>query len=289
MNGDPTRRSLSPLDRRAFLAAAGGLFIAACSSGGTRDNGDSDGAVAGLRVSSDLYASSAPQRFAFAVTRGDQLVVGEPVEVAIVAPGLDRGTTVPATFRGEGLEADRGIYTVEAVLPQPGIWNAALALQDRKTALLPFQVAATPAVIVAGQPARRVPSPTRAFPLGTDPLCTRDPDCALHGASLDQLVGQGRPVVAVFATPARCQTNFCGPVLDVVLAQQNAFAARVDFVHVEIYAKATGSQLVPTVQQWNLPSEPWVFGIRGDGTVAARLDGAFDGAEVRELLERSLA
>jgi hypothetical protein len=56
-------------------------------------------------------------------------------------------------------------------------------------------------------------------------------------------------------------------------------------LHVEIYQKAIGTELVPTLSAWGFGSEPWLFGVRGDGTVAARLNGAFGAGEVRQVLD----
>lgn len=35
-------------------------------------------------------------------------------------------------------------------------------------------------------------------------------------------------------------------------------------------------EIVPAVEAWNLPSEPWTFLIDSDGNVAARLEGTID-------------
>ena len=56
-------------------------------------------------------------------------------------------------------------------------------------------------------------------------------------------------------------------------------------VHIEIYQKSTGTALVPTVEAWKLPSEPWLFGIDATGTVQSRIDGAFGGTEMKALLD----
>jgi len=60
-------------------------------------------------------------------------------------------------------------------------------------------------------------------------------------------------------------------------------------VHVEIYQALTGTAHVPTVDAWRLPSEPWLFGIDGSGVIRARLDGAFGGTEMQQLLEDLVA
>jgi hypothetical protein len=140
--------------------------------------------------------------------------------------------------------------------------------------------------VVRAQTAPGAASPTVADPMGVDPLCTREPDCGLHETSLAALVGAGTPVAVLFATPARCQSQYCGPVLDELLTQVDGPGKRVAFVHVEIYRAETGVALVPTVEAWNLPSEPWLFGIDAAGVVVDRLDGAFGADEIGALVAR---
>ena len=68
--------------------------------------------------------------------------------------------------------------------------------------------------VVPGMAAPGAASPTTADTLGVDPICTRDPMCPLHTQSLSTVIGAGKPVAALFATPARCQSAYCAPVLD---------------------------------------------------------------------------
>jgi hypothetical protein len=107
----------------------------------------------------------------------------------------------------------------------------------------------------------------------------------LHTQSLSTVVGAGRPVAALFATPARCSSMYCGPVLDEFLDVIKPYGDQIVPVHIEIYQKATGTALVPTVDAWRLPSDPWLFGIGADGTVQSRIDGAFGGTEMKALLD----
>jgi hypothetical protein len=139
--------------------------------------------------------------------------------------------------------------------------------------------------VVPGQAAPRDASPTTTDSLGVDPICTRDPECPLHTQSLSTVIGAGTPVAALFATPARCQSAYCAPVLDEFLDTIKAYGDQIAPVHIEIYKKATGTALVPTVEAWHLPSEPWLFGISGDGIVQSRIDGAFGGTEMKALLD----
>ena len=111
------------------------------------------------------------------------------------------------------------------------------------------------------------------------------PPCPLHAQSLSDVIGAGKPVAVMFATPALCQTATCGPVLNQLLSLRKAYADRVTFVHVEIYRSNKGATVAPTVAAWNLPGEPWLFTIDGRGTVRGRLDGAFGRDEIRQELD----
>jgi hypothetical protein len=158
-----------------------------------------------------------------------------------------------------------------------------------------FEVADQAVAPTVGTKAPVVASPTVANPLGVDPLCTRtdaqnDPaPCDLHALDLADITAKGRPVVVMFATPARCQSRFCGPVLDQLLSLQPQYQDRMDMVHVEIYKSAEGSELVPTLEGWGIMSEPWLYTIDGTGTIQGRLDGAFSTSEIKELLDRLAA
>jgi hypothetical protein len=275
----------SALSRRSFLAAAGGLVVAsACGSDRSGEAvGAGDRLAAGL-LSSDLYATSTPQRFAFALTDRDGYASGPPARIAFVAPDGALGPFTAAGLHADGLPPERGVYVLEAMLPQPGTWQATVDADGRR-APLAFTVRPEPAAPGLGDPAPRVPSPTVADPMGVDPLCTRDPDCHLHEGSLATLIGAGTPAAVMFATPARCESRYCGPVLEEMLTLVDAYRSRVAFAHVEIYQAETGTQLVSTVEAWGLPGEPWLFGVDTGGTVVARLDGAFGRGEIRALLD----
>lgn len=115
---------------------------------------------------------------------------------------------------------------------------------------------------------------------------------------LDQTVAEaletGRPVVIAFVTPAFCQTRFCGPVLESVVAPVwRDFGDRVEFVHVEPYeieaARTRGVlQPVPSVLEWGLETEPFIYVVNADGTIAAAIEGITDEAELREAVEAVL-
>jgi hypothetical protein len=287
------------LSRRHFLGLAGGaVLLAACG-------GDDDSSGAGTTgstlshdhptdeltdlapavVSSDLHVSDVPQRFAFAVVAKEGFASQGAVSVALAPEGSTPTEFVPTTLYEAGLPARRGIYVTEMTFDREGLWDG---IADRDGEQLPFVIQVKPEAQAPtiGAAAPTAASPTTTNTLDVDPICTRNPACDLHTTSLDTLIGKGRPVAVLFATPARCQTQYCGPVLDSLLPLVGEYRDRVDVLHVDIYLNSRTDEVAPTVAAWGLPSEPWLFGVDASGTITARLDGAFGQDEMRNLLEQ---
>jgi hypothetical protein len=278
------------LSRRAFLggglAAAGGLVLAGTSMGNAvaLDTKTFFPSV----LSSDLYATPGQQRFVMALAHsgsgGHRYASGPSVTLQFQSPEGKRTPVMKTIYDRAGLPKGRGVYVTYPVFDTPGIWKAQAKAQGQK---IPFsvQINAAPVTMVAGQVAPRAASPTPTDPLGVKPICTRQPSCPLHTQSLATVIGAGKPVAALFATPARCQSQYCGPVLDELLTVMKPYQDRVTFVHTEIYRSATGTELVPTLAAWGIETEPWLFGVDGAGTIQSRIDGAFGGNEMRALLD----
>ena len=263
--------------RRGFLTAAGGFALAGAL-------GWPEAALSALLVSNDLYVSPDPQRVAFVIYRGPTPATGAPAQLALAAPGAQQGEVVDAHQMSAGLPKGRGVYVIEAVLDQPGVYEGRVLTRGKRVPLA-LQVRQTAAAATPGMMANRAPSPTTQNPLGVHPICTRQPPCPLHTESLAAVIGTGRPVAVLFAPPALCQTRYCGPVLDELLVARQPFENQISFVHVEIYASLTGNEEAPTVMAWNLPYEPFLFTIDGSGIIRGRLDSAFGRDEITPLLQ----
>ena len=240
---------LPTASRRAFLAAAGGVTLAGVAglprlAGATAPEAST--ALSALLVSNDLYATSAPQRVAFVIYRGPNPATGAAARLALAPPGSSQGLIVPAQQRTAGLPKGRGVYVIDAVLDQAGTYNGEVLIRGQRLPLA-LEVKAAADAPTIGSMASRSPSPTARQTLGVNPICTRQPPCPLHAVSLSEVIGTGRPVAVMFATPALCQTRYCGPVLDELLVARKPFEDRVTFVHVEIYTSNTGNTQTPTV------------------------------------------
>jgi hypothetical protein len=302
--------SSSSLSRRAFLAAGGSaILLAACGGSSDKTGSNARSSTTGtgssgkkglsaFRMEIEPYvAPGQPQRLAFILVKNDgDFASGPAAKLAIAPPKGQLGTPMAASLHTEGLPEGRGVYVVEPTLTEPGNWRGTVTIEGHGDAELAFPVSANPDTPKVGDMGRVIASPTTANTMGVDPLCTRTDDksnpapCSFHSQSLDQVIGKGKPVIAMFATPARCQSRYCGPVLDQLIQLAPEYGDRIVPVHTEIYKDLTSNDLVPATESWlGFSGEPWIFAMDGTGKVTGRLSGAFATDEIRNLIEQSLA
>ncbi len=115
-----------------------------------------------------------------------------------------------------------------------------------------------------------------------------------HDKTIAAAVTSGRPTVIVFATPAFCTSQICGPTKDNVDQLYQQYGSRANFVHVEPYdlVKArAGDGLTPLpllTNEWGLSTEPWVFIVDSRGKIAAKFDGIVSYEELESALTPTL-
>ena len=290
MDSGPVSREIS---RRGFLAGTAGLALAAATAPALAGPAGAllnvkNTAISPLVLATDLYASPNPQRFVFAIARGSKYASFGPAQVAFAPPGVTQADVLDTNLYKDGLPKGRGIYVVDTVFPVAGNYKAAAIVGGKR---VPFAIAVKGAAEapIVGAAAPHAPSPTPSNPMGVNPICTRTPACPLHDVSLSDVIGTGKPVAAMFATPALCQSQYCGPVLDELLELKDAYADKITMVHIEIYTSNRGATQAPTVAAWNLPGEPFFFAIDGSGVIKTRLDGAIARSEIKAALDGLVA
>jgi hypothetical protein len=182
-----------------------------------------------------------------------------------------------------------GLYLVRTTLDQEGTWWVRLRPDGfGPTPPAAFTVSTSDQVPGIGDPAPNVATRTLADHSIDEISSDDDPDPRFYETSLDDALGTGRPTVVVFATPAFCVSQTCGPMLDQVKDLAPAHP-ETNFLHVEIYenldaASTDELEIVPAVTAFGLPSEPWVFVIDPAGRVAARFEGAMLPGELEAAL-----
>ena len=263
------------LTRRSFLAAGVGLTVgAACGGSGKK------------RASS----TTAPPDQLEVIQASAQLIAGadQPVSLAFGRSLTRLAPARPAEPHADGIPT-KPYYLTRQHFDVAGQWWVVASTGGKQGATqLDVINAADTQVPLPGQRMVPVATPTVADHRGVEPICTRQPVCPLHEASLDAALNEHRPLAVLFATPALCESRTCGPDLDVLLTQVPAFQDKVRFVHVEVYRslQASEANLTDGMRAYHLDFEPVLYLAAPDGTIKDRLDGPFDIQEAKASLTR---
>jgi len=187
----------------------------------------------------------------------------------------------------------RGIYVAQLTLERPGPWGLEIVVRQANGAVEAARLSVD-ALPVPRSPMPGMPAPRSRNLIASDVSDLRQidssepPDARLHQTRIADAIREGRPQVIVFATPKYCTSRVCGPVLDVVRTLIPAYGRRVAFVHQEIWQPGDMDKLAPTVEEWNLRSEPWTFVVGGDGVIRARFEGLTTRRELEAVLRQML-
>lgn len=184
-------------------------------------------------------------------------------------------------------------YPLRAELPEPGIYDLAITVEGHDLQL-PIQIFSEDqtSLPLVGDAFPSVATPTFDDPAGVDRICTRVEPCPFHTVSASTVLAERRPMALLVATPAVCQTAYCGPVLETLIDQSAAFP-EVEFIHVEVYANSgevggnyldPDIRVAPALEAMGLEFEPSLFLVAADGTLVDRLDNVFDSSEVATAL-----
>ena len=211
-------------------------------------------------------------------------------------PARFESLEVRPQFESEGVKADpdaaTSVYVANVKFDKPGDYEVlgVVELDDNLVAAerVAVRVVKDGPVPEVGESAINIHTPTEAD-VGGDlaQIDTRVPPDTQHEVDFADVLGQ-KPVVLLFATPALCQSRVCGPVVDIAEQVKASYGGDAEFIHMEIYNdneldKGFREQVV----KWNLPTEPWVFTVNGEGKVAARIEGAFSARELEDAIAKA--
>jgi hypothetical protein len=176
-----------------------------------------------------------------------------------------------------GLAAITGVFVARPTFTAPGTYGviAKVTLPDGtvRAGQANFEVTADDPVPNRGEPAIASLSLTATTPEEREHVCSATPPDDMHDLTIQAAVSNGRPSVILFATPAYCSTRTCGPSLEATVELKRRYGDRANFIHVEIYPNDDYTTVAPTVTEWSLPSEPWLFLIDANGTIVERYEG----------------
>ena len=180
-----------------------------------------------------------------------------------------------------------GLYRAQVEFDVSGTWFIEVVPEGGQpldlAAVTVYDLAFTPAI---GDPAPRSETLTSADAPLSEISSDTDPEPSFYELSVAEAVTSGRPSVITFATPRFCSTGICQPTLELMreLAPQYP---DVNFLHVEVFTNINDPAnivLAPAVEEWGLPTEPWVFVVDANGIVAGRYEGVVTPEELREVL-----
>ena len=256
-------------------------------------------------VSSQQVCGSNRFMFSFLDTKNRPIAAPDrTASVAFFNLGRDPERSV-ATATGTfiwAIEGSRGVYVVNVDFTEAGLWGAEFTTAaggSSTTIRFVFDVRVEGSTPAIGDPAPASRTPTLADVGGDVALLSTDPEpvARFHETSVDAALASGDPFVLVFATPKFCTSAQCGPTLDRVKPIAAEFPDLTVIV-VEPYelelrdgslnaVRDAGGQLtpVPSVIEWGLVSEPWIFVVDGDGIVTASFEGIVSEDELRAAVE----
>jgi hypothetical protein len=189
-----------------------------------------------------------------------------------------------------------GTYVAHLDFDKAGDWGVEVTASRpngaRTTARLPMNVLALPVVPGVGQPAPATRNPTARDVADVETIDSGRPPDDMHQLSIADAIQQHRPALVVFATPAFCTSNTCGPEIKVVQGLEPAYRDRLAFIHVEIYRDykpdPAKKQLAQAVVDWRLQTEPWVFLIDAKGVIQSRFEGPTASDELKAAIDQLL-
>jgi hypothetical protein len=187
----------------------------------------------------------------------------------------------------------RGLYVAKLSFTRAGDWGVELLVSRAGSEFEPVRLAVT----VAESPA--TPSIGSAAPRSRN-LIARDvknlrqidtspqPDPRLHQVRIADAIAQGKPQLIVFATPQFCTSRMCGPVVDIVRTLLPTYGKRVAFIHQEIWQDFADKKVFPTVEEWRLFTEPWIFVVDGQGIIRGKFEGLVTAGELETAVQEIL-
>jgi hypothetical protein len=260
-----------------------------------------------LVASGNDYAAGKEMRLPVGLLHKDGsqfLADGGKIEIYI-APDGNAGSAGPfeATYvpiEGPGItlapEDIKGVYVAKITVPDAGgyLMAAKYTIDGKESSASgSINIAAAEGSPPVGAEAPPSETPTIKSTGGDFAQLTtaNPPDKTLLEYSIADSITAKQPFVAVFATPKYCASRLCGPTVQLVEAvQKNMKDTPMRFIHVEIYnGNDPSAGPNPWVQQWALPSEPWVFVVGADGKIRSKFEGAVGLAELEQAARAALS
>lgn len=271
------------LSRRTFLAGSAALALGACGS--SKGSGGVASGTAVVRFFDDGFTIPGRQRLPLGLRdKNAALLLDGPATLTARLfdnAGTAVGRPLTAAKSNDPL-IPRPFWAFSTAIEQPGIFRLDVSAGSKKIDEVNFTVSA-PSAVVIPKPGEALPAlatPVTGNAQGVDPICTRNPMCPFHTVSLDDALKLGKPVALLIATPAHCKTAVCGPMVDLLVAQQPMFGDKITLIHAEVYADDGATAPAPIIAKYNLDFEPTIYFVDPKGLVVNRIDVLWQTSEL---------
>lgn len=188
--------------------------------------------------------------------------------------------------QGDGLEFTP-YYPVVFTPAEAGVYAVVSSYAPEAPAWLDVNPAGTLQHPLLGQQLPPAPTPTVDDTMDFERICTREPDaCPFHDVTLEDALASGGPVALLLATPAFCQTDACGPSVDLMIPLADEFPD-ITIVHAEVYTEAPSDgaiPLAPLPAQYQVPWEPSLWVTDASGLIVAERHFAMSQDDMRSAL-----
>lgn len=288
------------MSRRAAILGGAGLVATApiafaCSSRSEpsipQDRSEGGSLIAAFPQGAAHVPVGVPTRLPYLVTDAE----GVPLDLIegdvrfVISHDDTKVAELDVAPRSEGIP--RAYLPLQHTFDSVGVHDVTATYQGREmTSQLQVFPQAEVVSPVVGQQLPAAPTATDGNTLDVDPICTQVPQCPFHSVSLTDALGQGRQIVLLVATPAYCQTAFCGPTLgnlmDVVDGREDLIV-----IHSEVYQNPKAAKgdlaaapLAPLPEKYGLLLEPVLYVTDRTGTITTRADATIDLSEMAEVI-----
>jgi hypothetical protein len=187
----------------------------------------------------------------------------------------------------------RGLYVTQLNFTRLGLWGIEILAREKDgvpaVARTTVTVRDSPHAPALGSPAPRSRNLIASDVKNLRAIDTSlRPDPRLHQVRIADAIVQGKPQLIVFATPQFCTSRMCGPVVDIVRTLLPTYGKRFAFIHQEIWQDFAAKKVFPTVEEWRLSSEPWIFIVDSEGIIRAKFEGLVTVQEIESALQQVL-
>jgi len=331
----------------AFAALLAIVLLAVACGGddentpGTSTSPAASGDYSGVVITTDV--TTGPNRFAVGVLNQDGVVLGADVSLTFLKRTSDTEATVRFQSTTDYVELERfiindktgekattgatGAYVTQAEFDETGGWAIQITGSTKDgdeigPINLAFEVQSPEQTLNVGDPAPKSRQTIASDVADITEIDSMKPPDSMHDLTIADAVTSGVPTVILFGTPAFCETQVCGPVMEaIMLPLYDRYGGQANFIHVEPYfletlrsgaglcavpafninfARAgvaegpgpcpslTEEELLAAGESWNQRIEPIIFVVDSQGNIAGKFEAVAGLEEVEDLLSELL-